>query len=283
MLPIVTSLNEPGAIGCGDVQEVVGVTKVVAGPGPGRCVKLHAQRRPQRRRRTGAVLALDAGEVLHRQEVEHVAAGVRRDIGDAAPDQMLGVRRRRPEAERPLVGRNWRVEVHATGTGVIGEVPCRLSVADARAGRRQRVAREVVLVPHHFDEIGIARRRARQGRQAAGNELPERRLVARHRERHDSPSASRRLTSGAHRAERRAAHHDAVRALARDIGQAVAVGVARSQVAIVGEHRDVAQRRVDEELMHGLVERRVRRGRAGMENDDVRTCGLLTVSQIADW
>jgi len=59
----------------------------------------------------------------------------------------------------------------------------------------------------------------------------------------------------------RAAYHEGVGAgpAGADVGQAVAVLVARAAVARVVEHRDVAQRRVDKKLLCGKIKGGARR------------------------
>ena len=96
---------------------------------------------------------------------------------------------------------------------------------------------------------------ARQARQPAGNELPDRRRIVRHRQRHDMVQG--RIHHGRiQRAERGAAHHHAKRTgpAGPDIGESVAVLVTRPAVAIGRKDRDVAQRRIDEQFPRGEVE-----------------------------
>jgi hypothetical protein len=98
-----------------------------------------------------------------------------------------------------------------------------------------------------------------QGGEAAGDQVPDRRRIARHRQGQDVGQGR----VGARRpqcAERGAAHHQVIGAAAggHDIGDAVAGPAAGTAVAGRGQDRDAAQRCIDEQLIDREQERRAR-------------------------
>ena len=228
-----------------------------------------------------ALVPLSAPRARHCRtghQVVHVAAGVGRDVRYAAPGQRRGIRCPGIEAERRLVPGRGPAGIDAARARVV------VLIAGLVALRRDGRAGHVVLVPHRLDQEGGEVGWIGHRRQAAGHELPDGRAIVSHRLRDDVGQGlvgQRRLDG----AVGRAAHHEGIGAgpAGADIGQAVAVLVARAAVAGVVEHGDVAQRGIDEELLRGKIEGRARRQLRVKPNEEVMTEGLLMRSQNDDW
>jgi hypothetical protein len=146
--------------------------------------------------------------------------------------------------------------IDPAGAGQVSEIAVLL---EGRAVER-------IGVPHRFGEMRIGPGRRGQGGEAAGDQVPDCRLIARHRQRQD-PGQGRVVAGRGERAERGAADHQVERAAARgdDIGDAVAGPAARPAVAGRGQDRDAAQGRIDEQLIDREEEGRARRGQRRVE------------------
>ena len=216
-----------GRDGRGDVEEVVGVAEVGQALIVEDGVDLRGERGPQRRRRAGPAVGAQARHGRPGNHVVHVAAGVCRDVRDAASGQSRGIRCPGVEAERPLVPGRGPAGIDAARARVVVHIAGLVT-----AGRRNGRAGDVVVVPHRLDQERGEVGRIGHVRQAAGHELPDRRAIVRHRLRDDvgQRRVGQRRFDGA---VGRAAHHEGIGAgpAGADVGQAVAVLVARAAVA----------------------------------------------------